>query len=99
MLSFIKDITGIGNDQTHIIENNQKQGEQQDKNADQEKTTMLNQGTYGCVFRPGIECSGKQLTSKKYITKIQKYKQIIKLYREDKAKSQYKHHKLSTTNS
>lgn len=75
MLSFIKDITGIGNDQNPPIENNQKPGEQLDKDADQEKTTLLNQGTYGCVFRPGIECSGKQLTSKKYITKIQKYKE------------------------
>jgi serine/threonine protein kinase len=84
MLSFIKDITGIGNDQTHIIENNEKPGENQNEknepnnnanNNDQTKTTLLNQGTYGCVFRPGIECSSKQLTSKKYITKIQKYKE------------------------
>lgn len=78
MLSFIKDITGIGNDQTHIIENNQKQSEQQNNNANNNdgiKTTLMNQGTYGCVFRPGIECSSKQLTSKKYITKIQKYKE------------------------
>jgi len=77
MLSFIQDITGTGNDQTHIIENNQKPSENQNEtnNNDGIKTTLLNQGTYGCVFRPGIECSGKQLTSKKYITKIQKYKE------------------------
>lgn len=75
MLSFIKDITGMGNDQTHIIENNEKPDEQPNNNNDPEKPTLLNQGTYGCVFRPGIECSSKQLTSKKYITKIQKYKE------------------------
>lgn len=73
MLSFIKDITGIGNDQALP---NQKPGDKPTENNNEpEKTTMLNQGTYGCVFRPGIECSGKQLTSKKYITKIQKYKE------------------------
>jgi serine/threonine protein kinase len=76
MLSFIKDITGIGNDKTPPIENNQKPVEQpNEKGADPEHTTLINQGTYGCVFRPGIECSSKQLTSKKYITKIQKYKE------------------------
>jgi serine/threonine protein kinase len=76
MLSFIKDITGIGNDQKPPIENNQKPGEQPTENNNEpEQTTLLNQGTYGCVFRPGIECSSKQLTSKKYITKIQKYKE------------------------
>jgi hypothetical protein len=55
MLSFIKDITGIGNDQTPP---NQKPGEQPKNNANNnepEHTTLLNQGTYGCVFRPGIE--------------------------------------------
>jgi serine/threonine protein kinase len=79
MLSFIKDITGIGNDQTQRIENNEKPGDNQNEknenNNDPEQITLLNQGTYGCVFRPGIECSSKQLTSKKYITKIQKYKE------------------------
>jgi len=76
MLSFIKDITGIGNDQALP---NQKPGENKNEknenNNDPEQITLLNQGTYGCVFRPGIECSSKQLTSKKYITKIQKYKE------------------------
>ena len=56
MLSFIKDITGIGNDQKSPIENNPKQGDKPTKNNnDPEQTTLLNQGTYGCVFRPGIE--------------------------------------------
>jgi serine/threonine protein kinase len=75
MLSFIKDIAGIGNDQNPPIENNQKPGDQPTENNNPEQTTLLNQGTYGCVFRPGIECSSKQLTSKKYITKIQKYRE------------------------
>mgnify|MGYP005621062761 CR=1 FL=1 len=52
------------------IENDYKQP----KDASNEGTELINQGAYGCIFRPGIECSGKQLTSKKYITKIQKYK-------------------------
>jgi len=38
-------------------------------NNEPEQTTLLNQGTYGCVFRPGIECSSKQLTSKKIYNK------------------------------
>jgi tRNA A-37 threonylcarbamoyl transferase component Bud32 len=32
---------------------------------------LLSQGTYGCVFYPGIGCSGK-LEKKQYITKVQK---------------------------
>jgi serine/threonine protein kinase len=73
MLSFIKDITGIGNDQA--LPNQKPVDKPTKNNHDPEQTTLLNQGTYGCVFRPGIECSGKQLTSKKYITKIQKYRE------------------------
>jgi len=56
MLSFIKDITGIGNDQALP---NQKPGENQnekneknettEKNNDPEQTTLLNQGTYGDI--------------------------------------------------
>jgi len=33
---------------------------------------LLNQGTYGCVFKPGFTCSGKVEKGEKYITKIQK---------------------------
>lgn len=32
---------------------------------------MLNQGTYGCVFRPSLSCSGKVGNSRKYISKVQ----------------------------
>ena len=32
---------------------------------------LLNQGTYGCIFRPGINCLGKIESNSAYITKIQ----------------------------
>jgi hypothetical protein len=34
---------------------------------------LLNQGTYGCIFYPGIACSGK-MERKQYVTKVQKKK-------------------------
>jgi serine/threonine protein kinase len=34
-----------------------------------EPLKLINQGTYGCIYYPGIDCQGKK--SKKYITKIQ----------------------------
>lgn len=36
---------------------------------------LLNQGTYGCVFKPGLTCEGMIDESKKEITKIQKEKE------------------------
>lgn len=39
---------------------------------------LLSQGSYGCVFRPGIKCDGKKVLKKKFITKIQKYKDTSK---------------------
>ena len=44
------------------------------------KTTelkLINDGTYGCVFHPGLTCKGKK-ESLKYITKIQMNKRSIK---------------------
>jgi len=32
---------------------------------------LINQGSYGCIFRPGLNCKGKTM-NKKYITKVQK---------------------------
>lgn len=32
---------------------------------------LINQGTYGCVYHPGIKCSGK-VQSEKFVSKIQK---------------------------
>lgn len=32
---------------------------------------LINEGAYGCIYRPGIKCNGK-LENKQYITKIQK---------------------------
>ena len=34
---------------------------------------LLAEGGYGCVFSPGINCNGKTMVSKKYVSKIQKY--------------------------
>ena len=36
----------------------------------QERSTFLGEGSYGCVYYPGISCVGK-LNTKKLITKIQ----------------------------
>ena len=78
MLAALKSFAGIGNDQQQDIENNPEQMQKQDENANNAKIKLLGEGSYGCVFRPGIECSHKQLTTKKYITKIQKYKETSK---------------------
>lgn len=37
------------------------------------KIRLLDQGTYGCIFYPGVNCSGK-MERKQYITKVQKEK-------------------------
>ena len=37
----------------------------------QNQNTLLSEGAYGCIFKPGYTCQGKQ-EKKKYITKIQK---------------------------
>ena len=76
MLSFIKNITD-SNVENPIDSNVENPIEKENKNNDKENDVkLLNQGTYGCIFRPGIECSGKHLTSNSYITKIQKHRQI-----------------------
>ncbi len=72
MLSFIKNITD-SNVENPIEKENKNNDKENDKEND---VKLLNQGTYGCIFRPGIECSGKHLTSNSYITKIQKHRQI-----------------------
>jgi serine/threonine protein kinase len=36
---------------------------------------LLNKGTYGCIFKPGLTCNGMIDNSKKNITKIQKEKE------------------------
>jgi len=36
-----------------------------------EKPELINQGSYGCIFKPGLKCNGK-LESSNYVTKIQK---------------------------
>jgi serine/threonine protein kinase len=39
-----------------------------------DKIKFINQGTYGCIFRPAINCKGKLLTSS-FVTKIQSEKE------------------------
>jgi len=33
---------------------------------------LINQGSYGCIFRPELNCKGTPTKNKKYITKVQK---------------------------
>ena len=33
---------------------------------------LINQGSYGCIFRPGFTCKGVPTNTKKYISKLQK---------------------------
>lgn len=47
-------------------------GEVENKN----QLELINQGTYGCIFHPGINCKG-QKENVKYITKIQKSTRAI----------------------
>lgn len=42
-----------------------------EQNQDQKQNTLLSEGAYGCIFKPGYTCQGKT-EKKKYITKIQK---------------------------
>ena len=42
------------------------------------ETELLNQGSYGCIFRPGFTCDGKTIKNKKFITKVQKSKEASK---------------------
>jgi serine/threonine protein kinase len=39
---------------------------------------LINQGTYGCVYHPGIKCNGNAMNSEKFITKIQKNDSTVK---------------------
>jgi serine/threonine protein kinase len=43
----------------------------QEQNQNKPKNTLLSEGAYGCIFKPGYTCQGKT-EKKKYITKIQK---------------------------
>ena len=44
---------------------------EQNQDQDQKQNTLLSEGAYGCIFKPGYTCQGKT-EKKKYITKIQK---------------------------
>lgn len=40
-------------------------------NQDTQKYKLLGQGTYGCVYRPGIQCKTGKPTSNKFVSKLQ----------------------------
>ena len=86
MISFVKNLTGLDTTEEVAIppvkgvnplglDKSENEIRINENNA---SVKLLNQGTYGCIFRPGIECSSKQLTSNNYITKIQKHREISK---------------------
>ena len=53
-------------DQEHLSLN----FDEQDEEKSQKKIKLLNQGAYGCVYRPNIDCNGN-IGNNKYVTKIQ----------------------------
>ena len=44
---------------------------QEEPKRNQTQSTLLSEGAYGCIFKPGYTCQGK-IEKKNYITKIQK---------------------------
>ena len=46
-------------------------------NNDDEEIRLINEGAYGCIYYPGLNCSGK-VENKRYITKIQKQTETTK---------------------
>ncbi len=34
---------------------------------------LIEQGGFGCIFKPAIQCNGKDSKNEKYVSKIQKY--------------------------
>lgn len=78
MIAALKSITGIGNENPPPIENKPEEIPAYSTENVSNPVKLVGEGSYSCIFRPGIECSRKQLVSKKYITKIQKYKETSK---------------------
>jgi serine/threonine protein kinase len=46
-------------------------------NIDDEEIRLINEGAYGCIYYPGLNCSGK-VENKRYLTKIQKQTETTK---------------------
>jgi len=96
MIAFVKSvISGDDNPEPHNIDDVDS-NDQIPTTKSQSDVKLLNQGAYGCVFRPGVNCSGKQLTTKKYITKVQSHRKtsthetsIGKIIREIPGNSRY----------
>ena len=47
------------------------------KSKKQKNIKLIGDGSYGCVYYPGITCSGN-VNNKKYVTKIQVYNRASK---------------------
>jgi serine/threonine protein kinase len=54
----------------NIIENNNNI-DNSEENIENSEQNIIGQGSYGCVFKPGINCKGKTNNSENYISKIQ----------------------------
>ena len=39
---------------------------------------LIDQGSYGCIYHPGIQCSGKPSKDKSYVSKLQELNYISK---------------------
>ena len=58
--------------------NTNKEMDATNKSVEAPTIKMLDQGTYGCIFRPGLTCSGMIDDTKTNITKIQKKRETSK---------------------
>ena len=59
-----------GNNSNHGRGNNDNLDYGRTYRNDKLKTNLLGQGSYGCVYYPGINCNGK-MNNKPYVTKLQ----------------------------
>ena len=73
-----KEENKVENNEEDNVENEEENNVENDKvDIKKEEIKLLNQGTYGCVFRPGLMCSSKKKNSK-YVIKIQNEKETSK---------------------
>lgn len=71
MINVMKNVLGVNKDDIENPENPVNKTSKKSRVSSPKTLKFMNSGSYGCVFSPGINCSTKQLTTKKYITKIQ----------------------------
>jgi serine/threonine protein kinase len=63
--------------QSPILLKNESKEENKNPLGNPIEIKLINQGAFGCVFRPNIKCDGK-IGNKRYVTKIQLQKENIK---------------------